>query len=540
MNYDKKTKKPDPNTALGSHEKYISSLSELQDSIAAAKRDHRNTVSRRERYTHSLTAQIACRLSEAQFLAIERQLRGCGPSLLKIKEWAPYAGIDMPPPTLATNGDPTINIRSASFEEYTARHSTNSYKDGGNSSVQSASMPGMLPGATSTPHSPAPVITLTEMPQITLSPFAPMQQHLEKQHGQDIKGEPPNSTFSPTPSRLPPTATAAPTPTTLPTSMPVPPVKTPVPVNLPTTMPEPQNYMPQKTISKPIVPASNEVKVAPVMIASIDHKVLVPEPTVVKKRVDVPEQPTPIVTTPVPTTIAPKPILKEVTALTTSPPTTPGAFPEAEPVVEQDSLKHRAQTTVDRAEGSLPEDQGSVSTKVDSIGGGSTTIERLKEGTEYSRDAEGRHGMAQVKHIGGVLDGYPQNDYIDRFGYPEERSDMYRDNRRLDIDRDDLDMGREEDEMYHDLYSPASDHHHYYDERDDELSRIEPRRYFDDDDSQHSGTISSLPRGRNRGEYYGRSRYDDGQSERSYQRYSSSVPNRHLGQHQHQQQQQAY
>ncbi|KAF8933045.1 hypothetical protein BGZ58_006618 [Dissophora ornata] len=125
LSYDKKSKKPDPNTALMSHEKYISTLSELQDSIASAKRDHRNTVARRERYTHSLTAQIGCRLSEAQFLAIERQLRGSGPSLLKIKEWAPYAGYDMPPPTLATNGEPTIQIQGTSFEEYVARHSNN-------------------------------------------------------------------------------------------------------------------------------------------------------------------------------------------------------------------------------------------------------------------------------------------------------------------------------------------------------------------------------------------------------------------------------
>ncbi|KAG0206361.1 hypothetical protein BGX28_002215, partial [Mortierella sp. GBA30] len=122
VNHDKKTKKPDPNTALMSHEKYISTLSELQDSIAIAKKDHRNTVARRERYTHSLTAQVACRIAEAQFLAIERQLRGSGPSLLKIKEWAPYAGQDMPPPTLVTNGDPTIEVRGGSFEEYIARH----------------------------------------------------------------------------------------------------------------------------------------------------------------------------------------------------------------------------------------------------------------------------------------------------------------------------------------------------------------------------------------------------------------------------------
>lgn len=64
-------------------------------------------------------------------MAIERQLRGSGPSLLKIKEWAPYAGQDMPPPTLITNGDPTIEIRSGTFEEYIARHTPSGGGGGG-------------------------------------------------------------------------------------------------------------------------------------------------------------------------------------------------------------------------------------------------------------------------------------------------------------------------------------------------------------------------------------------------------------------------
>ena len=38
----------------------------------------------------------------------------------------------MPPPTLVTNGDPTIEIRSGSFEEYIARHTPSGGGGGGN------------------------------------------------------------------------------------------------------------------------------------------------------------------------------------------------------------------------------------------------------------------------------------------------------------------------------------------------------------------------------------------------------------------------
>ncbi|KAG0350065.1 hypothetical protein BG005_010408 [Podila minutissima] len=498
LNYDKKNKKPDPNTALGSHEKYISTLAELQDSIAVAKRDHRNTVARREKYTHSLTSQIACRLAEAQFLAIERQLRGSGPSLVKIKEWAPYAGIDMPPPTLVTSGDPSIDIRAGTFEEYSARHPISQREaDQGRSN-------GI--GLTSPQSPPVPVVTLTEMPQITLPPFAPMQQYLQQQEQQQqpqpqqyqiqqqdtstMQG-PPNATFSPTPSRLPPTM---PIPQPLPTSMPVP----TLPIQLPTTMPEPQKYIPQPT-PKAIVIASDDkpTPVPPTIVAPVDHKVLVTEPVNTLGKLVI-AQPTSVT--------APTTIVKEM-ALTTSPPSTPGAFPVTDPTTVTASLELKAQGTGGR-DGSFPEDQASVITKVDS--GGSTT-DRMKELGGYPEE--------RVKRDDEVLEAYHQDDYVNRYGYPDERSDQYREARRLDTERDDLDHSS--DELYNDPYSPTSDRHQYYGDGDD-MSRVEPRRYFDDDDSQHSGTISAL-QSRER-EYYGRSRYDDGQSDRSYQRYSSSVP----------------
>ncbi|KAF9978485.1 hypothetical protein BGZ73_002150 [Actinomortierella ambigua] len=179
LGYDKKAKKPDPSTALVSHEKYIASLSELQESIATANRDHRNNIARRERYTHSLTAQVSCRMAEAQYLAVERQLRGSGPSVVKIKEWAPYAALEMPQPTLVSDGEPTIQIKNISYDEYTGEHianhsgSTNSKADSGVASMASSN---------STPS--GTVVAMSDMPPITLPPFEPMlqqQQHQQQQ-----------------------------------------------------------------------------------------------------------------------------------------------------------------------------------------------------------------------------------------------------------------------------------------------------------------------------------------------------------------------
>ncbi|KAG0228315.1 hypothetical protein BGW42_002263, partial [Actinomortierella wolfii] len=237
--YDKKSKKPDPSTALVSHEKYITSLAELQESIAVANRDHRNNIARRERYTHSLTSQISCRMAEAQFLAVERQLRGSGPSVVKIKEWAPYAALEMPQPTLVSDGEPTIQIKNISYDEYTGEHtgsnsgSTTSRVDSGVASVASSN---------STPS--GTIVTHSEMPPITLPPFEPMvqqqQQQQQQQHQLQQTSGPglptsmpdprnyvtkPSSLQPPQPSierQAAPPTTTGPLPTTMPVPMPAP------------------------------------------------------------------------------------------------------------------------------------------------------------------------------------------------------------------------------------------------------------------------------------------------------------------------------
>ncbi|KAF9210442.1 hypothetical protein BGZ59_009449 [Podila verticillata] len=279
---------------------------------------------------------------------------------------------------------------------------------------------------------------------------------------------------------------------------------------LPTAMPEPQKYIPQQ-IPKAVIIASDEKPTPmPSMVVPVDHKVLITEPVSTPGKLVIAQ----------PTSVAvPKTIDRDI-ALTTSPPNTPGAFPVVDPTTVTASLELKAHEAGDRGDGSFLEDQGSVITKVDSTGG--STTDRIKERGEYVEE--------RVTRDDEVLEAYHQDDYVDQYGYPDERSDQYRDTRRLDAERDDLDHSS--DELYNDPYSPTSDRHQYYGDGDD-MSRVEPRRYFDDDDSQHSGTISAL-QGRER-EYYGRSRYDDGQSDRSYQRYSSSVPrHQHYAQERHQ------
>ncbi|KAG0256734.1 hypothetical protein BG011_004343 [Mortierella polycephala] len=561
MNYDKKSKKPDPNTVLMSHEKYISTLSELQDSIAATKKDHRSTVARRERYTHSLTAQIGCRLAEAQFLAIERQLRGSGPSLLKIKEWAPYAGYDMPPPTLNSNGDPTIEVRSGTFEEYTARH-VPSQQQHSDSEVSKAGS-----GMTAASNSPGPVQTLTEMPQITLPPFAPMQQRLQQQQQQPPvspnapKLQGPGNSSSPTPS----SQYQSPTPMTMPVPMPTPSSSsssssgTATPGNLPTTMPEPKNYIPQRQAIVPVpsqmsapmptqmptpMPLRIENTVVPgpaIKVGSTDQKVLVKETGVPTKVIQA-EPPVAIVTN-TPVVLATKPT---TTVLTTSPPTTPGAFPIT---VNTNLVKDKEGTAVstrapmgsrppegaragavirtEHSEGNLPEDQGSVSTKVGSMDGGSTQGESMMiSKMDYLHEMEHTQSLTTAEEAADAvaLDRYHREKYLDRYGYPEDDAAHFTGDPRRDMDRDDRGP-HIHDEMYDDPYSPTSgDQHSFYDEGDDG-SRLEPRRFYDDDESQYSG---SIPIQREREEYYSsRGRYEDREYDRSLQHYSSSMPTRH-------------
>ncbi|KAF9279153.1 hypothetical protein BGZ68_008091 [Mortierella alpina] len=435
LNYDKKTKKPDPNTALMSHEKYISTLSELQDSIAMAKKDHRNTVARRERYTHSLTAQIACRISEAQFLAIERQLRGSGPSLLKIKEWAPYAGQDMPPPTLTTNGEPTIEIRGGSFEEYIARHVP-----------PQQALPGAYQAPKSEPNkaSGQPLPTRTERPLVT---------------------EPPVS-----------------------------------------------------------------------RVAGQDHKVLIKESTMAV------EAPTKLtqVETPLPSvpTVTTMPATEPNPVLITSPPTTPGAFPVGNTPASKESesaskpvLDQKTSEGAEHLEGGLPEDQGSVSTKVGgSLDGGSTKGDRILSKLEYLREMDHTQAIAEAEDAAdaAALDRYHREKYLDRYRYPEDDDPLYRGDRPRDLDQDEM-GAHQPDDMYDEPYSPLSREHHSFFDDGEDVTRLEPRRYYDDEESQHSG---SIPIQRERGEYFAsRSRYEERDYDRSYQHYSSSMPTRQQPQH---------
>ncbi|KAF9563765.1 hypothetical protein EC968_004708 [Mortierella alpina] len=567
LNYDKKTKKPDPNTALMSHEKYISTLSELQDSIAIAKKDHRNTVARRERYTHSLTAQIACRISEAQFLAIERQLRGSGPSLLKIKEWAPYAGQDMPPPTLTTNGEPTIEIRGGSFEEYIARH------------VPSQQA---FPGAYQTPKSEPnkasgqPVVTLSEMPQITLPPFAPMQQQKQQQQQQQQQKQQPQTQPQPQPqpqqqqpgqpfsSLGDPRGQSqeaserqtlnplyqSPTSTTAPIPMPTP--SQPQPQanpqrNLPTTMPEPKNYITQKPaiVVPPMqmpTPQTTRTERSAITeppesrVAGQDQKVLIKESTLT---VEAPTK-TIHVDTPVPAapTVTAVPATEPTPVTIASPPNTPGAFPVGNTSASKESevaskqiLEQKTREGVEHLEGSLPEDQGSVSTKVGgSLDGGSTKGDMILSKLEYLRELDHNQAIGEAEDAAdaAALDRYHREKYLDRYRYPEDEDPIYRGDRQRDPDPNEMGT-HHPDDMYDEPYSPLSREHHSFFDDGEDVARLEPRRYFDDEESQHSG---SIPIQRERGEYFAsRSRYEERDYDRSYQHYSSSMPTRQQPQH---------
>ncbi|KAF9359511.1 hypothetical protein BGX26_012144 [Mortierella sp. AD094] len=460
--YDKKSKKPDPNTALMSHE-------------------------------------IACRLSEAQFLAIERQLRGSGPSLLKIKEWAPYAGYDMPPPTLVTNGDPTIEIRGGSFEEYIARHAGNQQSA---IEVPKSDHSTVAPGGSS-----MPVYTISDMPQITLPPFAPMQQHLQQQQQQQQQ---PPSVSMPMPMLVPQTSTPS--------------------TNFPTSMPDPKLYIPQRqpvtttpqTIALPATRIeTTSVQGPAVKAVSTDQKVLVKEtPAIVNAPEKVIQSGKPIPVSTVSTVIA----SDSIRVLTASPPSTPGAFPDTTTNLEKESkvaskltmdLKRR--DGIENADGSFPEDQGSVSTKVGSAYEGSTRGDRTSAKVGYLQDLEHSQRLAAEEATDAAALGlYHNEEFVERYRYTEEEAAHYRSEQRRD--------GEQDDDLYDDPYSPTSgDRLSFYDEGED-ISRMEQRRYYDDDESQHSG---SIPIQRDREYFASRSRYEDRDYDRSYQHYSSSVPARH-------------
>lgn len=451
--------------------------------------------------------------------------------------------------------------------------------------------------------SPAP-ITLTEMPQITLPPFAPMQQHLQQQQQQQGGGG--GSATVPA-SQQP--YFQSPTPTGLPTTMPVPNVVTPAgptSTRLPTNMPEPKNYItPQQQQRQSIIidPALPPQMITPqptrvdktlttttigggpgiVRPLGTDHKVLIKEvgtaqpvtkAILIEKPAIVSTDSTAIATDSVP-------------ILTASPPTTPGAFPsnniasgitavltnkESEPTIAKPVVVETLGTVTrtvggdcgggivvsTNLEGSWPEDHGSVSTKV----GGSSSATDDGRSTTRSGGSGGGGGQAALMTAkmdyfresrtltaadeaadAAALDRYHRENYSGRYRYADEESvgggggvgtgARFRepddhgdpDDRNRDRDRHLDDMGPED--MYDDPYSSISGDHHdpYYDDGGDDNARIEPRRFYDDDESQHSG---SIPIQRDREYYTARSRYEEQQHQRgydrSYQQYSSSMP----------------
>ncbi|CAG8567155.1 10022_t:CDS:2, partial [Racocetra fulgida] len=69
-----------------------------QSALDRAKTEYTNEVIKRERKTHSVVSQAVCRLTEGLFASFNDSLKKCGPCITKMKEWAPFASEDMPPP----------------------------------------------------------------------------------------------------------------------------------------------------------------------------------------------------------------------------------------------------------------------------------------------------------------------------------------------------------------------------------------------------------------------------------------------------------
>ncbi|CAG8601111.1 7355_t:CDS:2 [Paraglomus brasilianum] len=72
--------------------KYISTLTSLG---AQKRKKYTIQLTQREKRAYSTIAQIVCRLAEAQFAFF---MNKCEPNITKMKEWAPFAGENMPPP----------------------------------------------------------------------------------------------------------------------------------------------------------------------------------------------------------------------------------------------------------------------------------------------------------------------------------------------------------------------------------------------------------------------------------------------------------
>ncbi|KAG0243235.1 hypothetical protein BGX31_010956 [Mortierella sp. GBA43] len=230
-------------------------------------------------------------------------------------------------------------------------------------------------------------------------------------------------------------------------------------------------------------------------------------------------------------------ITSDSSRLVTSTITTPGAFPEAaaKPLArtteEAAALKpnagSRSLDVVEHVEAHFAEDLRSVSTKVGSTDSGSTRGERPGSKLDYLREQDPIETPTSLDEATdpAALDRYHREKTIDRYRYAdEEATAQFRgEDRRRDMERDDLGAPILDD-LYEDPYSPISgDQFSFYDDGDE--GRLEDlRRYYDDDESQHSG---SIPIRRDRGEFFAsRARYDDRDYDRPYQHYSSSVPAR--------------
>ena len=76
----------------------MTSFTAVGSDIARAQKEYAEKVTKREKQTHSVISQIVCKLAEGQFAYFNDSLKKCGPSITKMKEWAPFAGEDMPQP----------------------------------------------------------------------------------------------------------------------------------------------------------------------------------------------------------------------------------------------------------------------------------------------------------------------------------------------------------------------------------------------------------------------------------------------------------
>ncbi|KAF8933046.1 hypothetical protein BGZ58_006619 [Dissophora ornata] len=303
-------------------------------------------------------------------------------------------------------------------------------------------------------------------------------------------------------------------------------------------MPDPRVYIPQRQLGGPTPPmmTSQPTRIENTSYPGETVKILPNEQKVlVKEMTTATDAPTkiiqmekPIAVSTISTVIASEPIH----VYTTSPSSTPGAFPvttnlvrETEGLISRPVVDPKTANGIGSAEGSFLEDQRSVSTKVGSTDGGSARGEFTGSKVDYLREMEHNRGLVAAEDASDLaaLDRYQREKYVARYRYPDEEAAHFRDDRRREGERDELE-GAMSDDLYEDPYSPTSGEQlSFYDEGEDGL-RMEPRRFYDDDESQHSG---SIPIQRDRGEYFqSRGRYEEREYDRSYQHYSSSVPTR--------------